>query len=62
MAAADWTQLDYAPIGAMDTNYDMPDRFTEAANMLPDEYKFTGTVEVSMKTCVNSLHGMDILG
>ena len=62
LAAADWTQLDYAPIGAMDTNYDMPDRFTEAANMLPDKYKFTGTVEVSMKTCVNSLHGMDTLG
>ena len=62
LAAADWEKLNIAPIKAMDTNYDMPDRFTKAADMIPDEYKFTGTVEVSMKVCVNSLHGMDVLG
>ena len=61
-ADADWTKLDMTQILATDTNRDIPDRFTQAADMLPAEYKFTGTVEVSMKTCVNSLHDLSELG
>ncbi len=62
LADADWTKLDMTQIQATDTNRNLPDRFTQAADRLPADYKFTGTVEVSMKTCVNSLHDLNELG
>ena len=61
LASADWEKFDTTQMKATDTNNTLPDRFKEAADMIPEEYKFTGTVEVVTKTHVNSLHDLDDL-
>ncbi len=47
LSRADWEHFDYNPVRAADDNYDDPSRHMTAANLVPDEFKFTGTVAMS---------------
>ncbi len=47
LADADWAKLDLKPITDVDSNNTIDDRFQTAADMIPDAYKFTGSVDVS---------------
>ena len=62
LADADWTKGDFTQILATDNNDSIPDRFKTAADMIPEPYKFTGSVDVSFKMHVNSILQMSDLG
>ena len=62
LADADWTKYDHTQVGATDNNAEIPDRFQTAADMIPPAYKFTGSVDVSLKVHVNRLFDMGELG
>lgn len=62
LADADWTKYDHTQVSATDNNADIPDRFKTAADMIPPAYKFTGSVDVSLKVHVNRLLDMGELG
>lgn len=62
LADADWTKGDFTQILATDSDNSIPDRFKTAADMIPEPYKFTGSVDVSFKMHVNSLLQMSDLG
>ena len=62
LADADWTKYDHTQVNATDNNSDIPDRFKTAADMIPPAYKFTGSVDVSLKVHVNRLLEMGELG
>ncbi|MBR4611351.1 MAG: hypothetical protein IKO40_01415 [Kiritimatiellae bacterium] len=62
LADADWTKGDFTQILATDNDDSIADRFKTAADMIPEPYKFTGSVDVSFKMHVNSLLQMSDLG
>lgn len=62
LADADWTNCDLTEVLATDNNDSIPDRYQKAADMIPEPYKFTGSVDVSFKMHVNSLLQMSDLG
>ena len=61
LANADWAKIDMKPINAVDTNNRIDDRFQKAADMIPDEYKFTGSVDVSFNLHANEIDDMNAL-
>ena len=44
LATADWTTYDHATVNAADKNKDDVSRHITAADLVPDAFKFTGTV------------------
>ena len=58
LANADWTQIDMKPINDVDSNNSIDDRFQKAADMIPDEYKFTGSVDVSFNLHADGIYEM----
>ena len=61
LSKADWSKLDMDPINQVDGNREIDDRFHKAADMIPDEYKFTGSVDVSFNLHVDAIYDMDQL-
>ena len=55
-ANADWSQCDMTESNRLEANGQLADRFHQAAETIHDEYKFTGTVNASMKIHVNALY------
>lgn len=47
LSLADWRHYDKAEISATERNEALPNRFEEAANLIPDAFKYTGDVKVS---------------
>ena len=47
LSRADWTQYDHAPVNAADKSHTDTSRHTTAANLVPDAFKFTGTVTMA---------------
>ena len=43
------------PINAVDLNRKIGDRFKKAADMIPDDFKFTGSVDVNFNLHADSL-------
>ena len=58
LANADWTQIDMKPINDVDSNNSIDDRFQKAADMIPDEYKFTGSVDVTFNLHADGIYEM----
>ena len=58
LANADWTQYDGTEVKATEDDATIPDRFWKAADLIPDPYRFTGSVDVSFKLHANALHNM----
>ena len=55
LAKADWSKLDMQSILAVDLNQKIDDRFQKAADMIPDDFKFTGSVDVNFNIHADSL-------
>ncbi|MBQ6137903.1 MAG: hypothetical protein IJI73_11095 [Kiritimatiellae bacterium] len=55
-AGADWSQCDMAESTRLEQNYRIADRFHQAADKIGASFKFTGTVDASMKIHVNALY------
>ena len=51
---ADWFRC-AGGVEATDSDATISDRFKKAADMIPEPYKFTGDVDVSLKLHVNEL-------
>lgn len=58
LADADWKQYDGTEVTATDNNDNLPDHFRKAADMIPEAYKFTGSVDVSFKLHANELQNV----
>ena len=58
LANADWTQYDGTEVKATEDDATIPDRFWKAADLIPEPYRFTGSVDVSFKLHANELHNM----
>lgn len=59
LANADWESLDMNPISAVDLDRTVEDRFHKAADMIPNDYKFTGSVDVSFNLHTDAIHDMN---
>ena len=55
-AGADWSQCDMAESTRLEQNHQIADRFHQAADKIGASFKFTGTVDASMKIHVNALY------
>ena len=53
---ADWTQYDAKPATDAVGDRSLPNRFTAAAERVPEPFRFTGTVDVTCELRANSLH------
>lgn len=62
LANADWEKLDMGPISEVDLNRNIDDRFKKAADMIPDDFKFTGSVDVTFNLHTDSLLDMSAIG
>lgn len=58
LANADWTRYDGTEVAATEDNAKISDRFWKAADKIPEPYRFTGSVDVSLKLHANQLHNM----
>jgi hypothetical protein len=55
---ADWTQYDAKPVTDAVGDRSLPNRFTAAAERVPEKFRFTGTVDVTCEIRANSLHDL----
>ena len=55
---ADWTQYDAKPATDAVGDRSLPNRFTAAAERVPEPFRFTGTVDVTCEIHANSLHDL----
>jgi len=55
LSSADWSKFNFEPIDQTEKNKENPNRFEAAANLIADEYKFTGDMKVSCR-----LHAQEI--
>ena len=55
---ADWTQYDATPVTDAVGDRSLPNRFTAAAERVPEKFRFTGTVDVTCEIRANSLHDL----
>ena len=55
-ASVDWSQCDMTESERLEGDNAIADRFQQAADTIHDNYKFTGTVNASMKMQVNALY------
>lgn len=58
-AKADWSQCDLTQATALEGQSKLPDRFRKAADTIAPDYKFTGSVDATMKARINALHEMN---
>ena len=61
LANADWTQCNTAEANAIESNVRIDNRFQKAADKIPEQFRFTGSVDVTLKAHVNALQGIDTL-
>ena len=61
LANADWTKCDTTETNAIEGNAHLDNRFQDAADKIPPQYRFSGTVDVTLKAHVNALYGIDTL-
>ena len=55
---ADWTQYDAKPATDAVGDRSLPNRFTAAAERVPEPFRFTGTVDVTCEIRANRLHDL----
>ena len=57
-AGADWSQCNTAEASRLENDEHIADRFQQAADQIDDGYKFTGSVNVTLKAKVNALYDL----
>ena len=57
-AEADWSKCSTAEATRIEQNGHLEDRFQKAADTIGDGYKFTGSVNVSMKAKINAIYDL----
>lgn len=57
-AEADWTKCSTAEATRIEQNNHLEDRFQKAADTIGDGYKFTGSVNVSLKAKINAVYDL----
>ena len=56
LATADWSNFDATEIDRIENDYSIPERFAAAANLIPDQFRFTGDVKVSCRIHAQELN------
>ncbi len=57
-AGADWSRCNTAEASRLENDEHIADRFQKAADQIDDGYKFTGSVNVTLKAKVNALYDL----
>ena len=58
LGSADWTHYDPKQVNQVLGNTNLPNRFSTAENLVPNQFRFTGSVDVTCEIRATSLHDL----
>ncbi|MBQ4385885.1 MAG: hypothetical protein II823_08235 [Kiritimatiellae bacterium] len=58
LGSADWTHYDPTQVNQALGDTNLPNRFSTAENLVPDQFRFTGSVDVTCEIRATSLHDL----